>query len=99
MFLPLGSVDLTVKRIGDDVLLLSWTDAIFGEILEAEASIEEVAKWEHDGGLPADLPVRRWTMAETGERIAALEARQDELAANRDRLVSEFPALKSQKRP
>jgi hypothetical protein len=96
--LPLGCVDLTVKAVGGEIVVVTWTDVTLGEIVEVEATIDDLAKWEHDGGIPPGLPTRRWTMDEVDEQIGRLKARQGQLDAERDRLVGEHPELKSRHR-
>ena len=77
--LPLGNVDLKIQSLGGDVLRVSWLDALLGEVVEAQATLAQLAQWQRDGGLPADVPLVRWTPDEIDDQILAVRVRQHEL--------------------
>lgn len=92
---PIGCVDVIAEPLSEDLVNVRWTDALLGEVVEVEATLDQVAEWEREGAPPDSLTFRRWTLDDLDEAIERLQARQAQLASRRDAMVSEHPSLKS----
>jgi hypothetical protein len=88
--LPLGCIDLTLTPIAGDMVRARWTDAITAEVVEADATLDELAKWERDECPPDTLAQRRLPL---DTAIAAAKARLEGSTMRRDQMRECFPGI------
>lgn len=87
--LPLGCIDLTTEPAGDG-MRCRWSDVVLGELVEVEASFEDLAEWQRIGAAPGSLVEGR-TILDTA--IAAAKARAEGLHHEREIIRREFPGF------
>jgi hypothetical protein len=82
--LPLGCIDAVVESLDDNRVLVRWSDAVLGQLVEAEATLDQLAEWQHDGGPPASLIIRRqWLETAKADAEAALAETKNKQEAMR----------------
>jgi hypothetical protein len=89
--LPIAFIDLAAERIDAETFLLRWSDALLGEMVEAEARLAQLADWQVQGGPPDSLVVLRRQPFDSA--VADAEAERAGIEARRERMRDEWHGI------